>query len=127
MRIAVDGMGGDNAPEEIVKGAVNAAREYGVDIALVGPEDRLKKELDKHERSGLTIDIVHTDEYLVEGEQPAFALRKKRKASIALATMLVKEGKADAVISAGPTGGVVASALQILGTIEGISRPVAGA
>ena len=126
MRIAVDGMGGDNAPEEIVKGAVNAAREYGIEIFLVGPEDILKKELHKYDCSGLTVNVIHTDEYLVEGEPPAFALRKKRKASIVLATMLVKEGKADAVISAGPTGGVVASALSILGTIEGISRPVVG-
>ena len=126
MIIAVDGMGGDNAPEEIVKGAVNAAREYGIEIFLVGPEDILKKELHKYDCSGLTVNVIHTDEYLVEGEPPAFALRKKRKASIVLATMLVKEGKADAVISAGPTGGVVASALSILGTIEGISRPVVG-
>jgi glycerol-3-phosphate acyltransferase PlsX len=126
MRIAVDGMGGDFAPEEIVKGAVIAAGEYGVDIILTGPESLLKKELSKYDCSAVNIDIVHTDEYLVEGEQPAFALRKKRNASIAIATKLVKEGKADAVISAGPTGGVVASALQILGTVEGISRPVVG-
>jgi glycerol-3-phosphate acyltransferase PlsX len=126
MRIAVDGMGGDFAPEEIVKGAVIAAGEYGVDIILTGPESLLKKELSKYDCSAVNIDIVHTDEYLIEGEQPAFALRKKRNASIAIATKLVKEGKADAVISAGPTGGVVASALQILGTVEGISRPVVG-
>jgi glycerol-3-phosphate acyltransferase PlsX len=126
MRIAVDGMGGDFAPVEIVKGAVIAAGEYEVDIVLTGPESQLKRELSKYDCSSVNIDIVHTDEYLIEGEQPAFALRKKRNASITIATKLVKEGKADAVISAGPTGGVVASALQILGTIEGISRPVVG-
>ena len=126
MKIAVDGMGGDFAPFEIVKGSVSAAREYDVDIILVGPEPLLQNELAQHNCSGISIDIVHTDEYLVEGEPPAFALRKKRNASIAVATKLVKEGKADAVIGAGPTGGVVASALQILGTIEGISRPVVG-
>jgi glycerol-3-phosphate acyltransferase PlsX len=69
---------------------------------------------------------VHTDEYLVEGEQPAYALRAKRQASIALATKLVKDGKAQAVFSAGPTGGVIASALMILGMVEGISKPVLG-
>jgi len=126
IRIAVDGMGGDNAPGEIVKGTVMGARQYGADIVLVGPEDVMRKELAKHDRSGLNIDIVHTDEYLIEGEHPAYALRKKRKASIAVATKLVKSGDADAVISAGPTGGVVASALQFLGTVEGISRPVVG-
>ena len=62
----------------------------------------------------------------MEGEHPAYALRQKRNASILLATKLVKQGKADAVLGAGPTGGVVASALQVLGTLEGIARPVAG-
>ena len=126
MKIAVDGMGGDYAPEEVVKGTVNAAREYGVDIVLVGQEKRLEEELSKHDLSGLNIEIVHTDEYLIEGEPPAYALRKKPNSSVVVATKLVKEGKADAVVSAGPTGGVVASALYILGTIGEISRPVAG-
>ena len=126
MRIAVDGMGGDYAPEEIVKGAVIAAREYGVQIPLVGPADLMKQELAKHDLSGAEIEVVHTSEYLMEGEPHAYALRQKRDASIAVATKLVREGKADAVVSAGPTGGVVAAALYILGTIEEMSRPVAG-
>ncbi len=126
MKIAVDAMGGDYAPEEVVKGAVIAAREYGVDITLVGPTKRIEEELAKYDYSAVNIEIVNTSEYLVEGEHPAYALRKKRNASIMLATKLVKEGKADAVLGAGPTGGVVASALYLLGTIEGISRPVVG-
>ncbi len=126
MRIAVDGMGGDYAPQEIVKGAVEAAREHGVSIILAGPEEIMKAELARHDTSGLDIEVVHTDEYLVEGEQPAYAMRKKRNTSIAVATRLVKEGKADAVVGAGPTGGVVIAALQYLGTVEGISRPVTG-
>jgi len=126
MKIAVDAMGGDYAPEEIVKGAVIAAKEYGVEIALVGPVEKIEEELAKHDKAGTNIEIVATSEYLVEGEHPAYALREKRKASILVATRLVKEGKADAVVGAGPTGGVVASALQILGTVEGIARPVAG-
>ena len=126
MRIAVDGMGGDYAPEEIVKGTVIAAREYGVQIALVGPSDLMNQELAKHDLSGAEIEVVHAGEYLVEGEPPAYALRQKRDASVAVATKLVRDGKADAVVSAGPTGGVVAAALYILGTIEEMSRPVAG-
>ena len=126
MRIAVDGMGGDYAPEEVVKGAVIGARDYKVQVILVGPEERMKQELAKQDLSGAEIEVVHAGEYLEEGEPPAYALRQKRDASIAVATKLVREGKADAVISAGPTGGVVAAALYILGTIEGMSRPVAG-
>ncbi len=126
MRIAVDGMGGDYAPEEVVKGSVIAAKEYGVQITLVGPSERMNQELAKHDLSGIEIEIVHAGEYLVEGEPPAYALRQKRDASVAVATKLVREGKADAVVSAGPTGGVVAAAMYILGTIEGMSRPVAG-
>ncbi len=126
MKIAVDAMGGDYAPEEIVKGAVMAAKEYGTKITLVGPQERIEEELAKYDYSGVNIEIIDTDEYLVEGEHPAYALRQKRKASILVATKLVKEGKADAVVGAGPTGGVVGSALQVLGTVEGIARPVAG-
>jgi len=126
MKIAIDGMGGDYAPEEIVKGSVIGAKEHGIDIILVGPVERMERELTKHDCSGVNIEIVHTSEYLIEGEHPAYALRQKRNASILVATKLVKEGKADAVIGAGPTGGVVASALGVLGTLEGIARPVAG-
>jgi len=126
MKIAVDAMGGDYAPAEIVKGAVIAAKEYGVEIALVGPVEKIEEELAKHDRAGTNIEIVAASEYLVEGEHPAYALRNKRDASILVATRLVKEGKADAVVGAGPTGGVVASALQILGTVEEIARPVVG-
>ncbi len=126
MKISVDAMGGDFAPEEIVKGSVTGAREYGVEIALVGPVESIEKELAKHDTSDVNIEIVEAKEYLVEGEHPAYALRQKRNASILVATKLVRAGKADAVLGAGPTGGVVASALQVLGTVEGMSRPVAG-
>ncbi len=98
-------MGGDFAPGEIVKGAVMGAKEYGVGIVLVGPEEMMRAELAKHDCSALDIEVVHTDEYLIEGEPPAYALREKRNASIIVATKLVKQGKADAVLGAGPTGG----------------------
>jgi glycerol-3-phosphate acyltransferase PlsX len=126
MKIAVDAMGGDFAPGEIVKGSVAGAREHGVGIILVGPEKTIRAELDRHDTAGLDIDILHTDEYLVEGEHPAYAMRKKRNASIMVAVKLVRDGKAAAAVGAGPTGGVFAAALQALGTLEGMSRPVIG-
>jgi len=126
MKISVDAMGGDFAPGDVVKGAIMAARQANLGIILVGQEDKIKAELAKYDISGLDIQVVHTDEYLVEGEQPAYALRTKRKASIALATKMVKDGQAQAVFSAGPTGGVIASSLMILGMVEGVSKPVLG-
>jgi phosphate acyltransferase len=126
MKISVDAMGGDYAPADVVKGAVMAARQGNLGVIFVGQEDKIKAELAKCDVSGLDIQVVHTDEYLVEGEQPAYALRTKRKASIALATKMVKDGQAQAVFSAGPTGGVIASALMILGMVEGVSKPVLG-
>ena len=126
MKISVDAMGGDFAPEEIIKGSVLGAREHDVGIIFVGPEDIIRAELAKNDISGLNIEIEHTDEYLVEGEHPAFAMRKKRKASIMVATKLVRDGRAEAVVGVGPTGGVFAAALQVLGTLEGLNRPVIG-
>lgn len=126
MKIAIDAMGGDYAPGEIIKGSVSGAREHNVGIVLVGPQDRIQAELTKYDTAGLDIEIVHTDEYLVEGEHPAYAMRRKRNASIMVATKLVKESRAAAIVGAGPTGGMFASALQVLGTLEGISRPVIG-
>jgi glycerol-3-phosphate acyltransferase PlsX len=126
MKISVDAMGGDYAPSEIVKGSVMGAYENGVDLILVGPQRTLQEELSKYDTQGISIDVVHTDEWLVEGEPPAYALRQKRNASILLAIKQVKKGKADAIVSAGPTGGVVAATLGVLGTVEGISRPVFG-
>jgi len=126
VRIAVDAMGGDFAPAEIIKGSVDAARKEGVEILLVGPQDVVESELRKHDTDGLSIQIVPASEYLVEGEHPAMAIRQKRDTSIVVATKLVRDGKADAVVGAGPTGGVVASALVILGCVANLSRPVVG-
>ena len=126
MKISVDAMGGDFAPEELIKGSVQGAREHNVGIIFVGPENVIKAELAKNDISGLDIEIEHTDEYLLEGEHPAFAMRKKRKASIMVATKLVRDGRAEAVVGVGPTGGVFAAALQVLGTLEGLNRPVIG-
>jgi len=125
-RVAVDAMGGDFAPAEVVKGSVDAARKGGVEILLVGPQEVVESELSKHDVNGLPIQIVQASQYLVEGEHPAMAIRQKHDASIVVATKLVRDGKADAVVGAGPTGGVVASALTFLGCVAGLSRPVVG-
>ncbi|MFH1646460.1 MAG: phosphopantetheine-binding protein [Chloroflexota bacterium] len=126
MKISVDAMGGDFAPEEIIKGSVVGAREYDVGIILVGPQEIIKTELAKYDTSGIDIEIEHTDEYLLEGEHAAYAMRRKRNASIMVAAKLVKEGRAAAAIGVGPTGGVFAAAVQALGVLEGLARPVIG-
>jgi phosphate acyltransferase len=126
MKIAVDAMGGDFAPVEIIKGAVLAARAENLGLILVGPKDLIQSELNKYDTQGLDIEILHTDEYLIEGESPAYALHEKRNASIVLTVKQVKEGRAAAAVSMGPTGGVMTAALLQLGTVEGISRPVVG-
>jgi glycerol-3-phosphate acyltransferase PlsX len=119
-------MGGDHAPTETVAGAVEAAREDGTTVLLVGPPDAVQAELSKHDVSGLSIVAVPSEGRIEETEQPALALRRKPKASVAVATALVKEGKADAVVSMGSTGALMASAFLALGALEGLERPVLG-
>jgi glycerol-3-phosphate acyltransferase PlsX len=123
MKIAVDAMGGDYAPDEIVLGAIEAAREYRCDIILVGDETRIRKILDIHGANNLPIIVHHASEVIEMTEHPSIAIRKKKDASIVVATRLVKEGKAEVVISAGSTGAAVAAALLGLGRIPGIERP----
>src|SRR5438067_5727331 len=125
VRIALDAMGGDHAPEEIVKGAVLAANEYPVDVILVGQEERVLKELGGSVPAH--IEIVDARE-VVEMEDNALApIRKKRNSSVRVCANLVKEGRADAMVSAGHTGAAMTSAYMVLGTIEGVSRPALAA
>ena len=124
-RVALDAMGGDHAPAEIVSGGVAAARE-GTTVFLVGVPERVQAELDKQDVSGLPIQVVSSDDAIEETEQPALALRRKPKASVLVATGLVKEGMADAVVSMGSTGALMASAHFLLGTLENLDRPVLG-
>ena len=126
VRVAVDAMGGDYAPDEIIKGVVLAAEKGDVEVLLVGPLDIVEAELAKYDASGLPIRCVRADEFIEEGENPALAVRRKPNASIAVATRMMKEGEADGLISAGPTGAIVTSAICHLGMIEGIKRPVIG-
>lgn len=122
MKIAVDVMGGDFAPQEIIKGALQAAAEYGTAVILVGDEEQIHTELERNYSGGL-VTVVHTTEVIGMGEHPAVAVRRKRDSSIVRATKLVKEGDASAVVSAGSTGAAMASALLIMGRIKGIDRP----
>lgn len=119
-------MGGDNAPSAVVEGALAAAREYGVEVMLVGPRDDVNRELAKHDSTGLSLPIVHAEEVVGMQEHAATALRQKRRSSIAVGIKLVHDGEADAFISAGNSGAAMASALFGLGRIEGIDRPAIG-
>ncbi len=124
MKIAVDAMGGDFAPEQIVFGAVRAAKKYQCEIVLVGDEAAIREVL-KHEKGWeqLGISIHHASEVIGMGEHPADAVRTKKDSSIVVATQLVKEGECDAVLSAGSTGAAVTAAQLILKRIRGIGRP----
>ena len=123
MKIAVDAMGGDFAPEQIVFGAIRAAKKYDCEIVLVGDEQRIQEVLQR-DKSGadLKISIHHASEVIGMDEHPVTAVRRKKDSSVVVATRLVKNGECDAVISAGSTGAAVASALLILGRIKGIDR-----
>ena len=124
VKIAVDAMGGDYAPEQIVFGAVRAAKEYGCEIVLVGDEKKIMRVLAKEEGwQNLGISVLHASEVIEMGEHPVTAVRKKKDSSVVVATRLVKEGACDAVLSAGSTGGAVAAAQFILGRIAGADRP----
>ncbi|MBS3977805.1 MAG: phosphate acyltransferase PlsX [Syntrophomonadaceae bacterium] len=122
MKIAVDAMGGDNAPAEIVKGAVEAARSGIADVLLVGNELQVQAELARHPKLH-NLSIVHASEVIEMDEPPATALRKKKNSSIMVATRLVKDGEAGGLVSAGSTGAQVSAALLGLGRIPGIQRP----
>jgi len=124
MRVAIDAMGGDYAPEQIVLGAIEAAKEYQCQITLVGDKEQIEKILKEHGNwQDLDICVHHASEVIEMHEHPSAAIRKKKDASVVVATRLVKEGACDAVISAGSTGAAVAAALFGLGRIKGIERP----
>ena len=126
VRVAVDAMGGDHAPGEVVAGAVEAARQGGVQIGIVGDPDVVQPELARHDVAGLPIATVPSEGVIVEVEQPAVALRQKPRASILVSTGMVKKGLADACVTMGSTGAAMAAAAVVLGVIEGIDRPALG-
>ena len=128
MRIAVDAMGGDFAPREIVRGAITYAATHADEVVLVGDVPRIEAEIAEFGRGHpASVTFVHAPEVIGMGEHPASALRAKRRASIRVATDLVRDGLADGVVSAGSTGATMAAAVFRLGRIQGIDRPALAA
>ena len=124
MKIAVDAMGGDYAPEQVVLGAIDAVESYDYDVVLVGDETKIRQVLKKYgAKESERLAVVHAGEVIEMGEHPAQAIRKKKDASIVVATRLVKEGVCAAVVAPGSTGAAVTAALLGLGRIRGIERP----
>ena len=123
MRIAVDAFGGDNAPDEIIKGSIEAANNKKYDIILVGNEEILSAKLKEFGYSGDNIFIKHASEVIDVCEEPVKAVRTKKDSSMVVAINLCKTGEADAVVSAGSTGAYLAGAFRILGRIKGVKRP----
>jgi phosphate acyltransferase len=120
MKLAIDAMGGDNAPKEIVLGAMKAALAFpDLHITLVGDENKIKEHLSNPER----ITILHTTEVILGTDEPVRAVRRKKNASMVLAAKQVTDGEADACISAGNTGALMAAGLFVIGRIAGIDRP----
>jgi len=124
MKVAVDAMGSDYAPKEIILGAIQAVQEYKCEVILVGDEVQIRQVLETVENwEELSLSIYHASETIEMHEHPGAAVRKKKDASVVVATRLVKEGVCDAVVSAGSTGAAVAAALFGLGRIKGVERP----
>ena len=120
--IAVDAMGGDHAPGPEVEGSVLAAQEYDVRVILVGQPDVIRAELARHSRPSVAIDIVPASEVITMEDHPAQAFRRKKNSSVHVGQRLVKDGQADAFVSAGNTGAVMTAAKFILGTLPSVDR-----
>lgn len=121
--IAVDAMGGDNAPTEIIKGSIEALKEYPVKLMLVGQSDKIEAELSKYEYDKSKIEIVHASQVIGNDEVPTSAIRAKKDSSIVVGLNLVKQEKAQAFISAGCTGALLTGATFIVGRLKGVERP----
>src|SRR5260370_26516547 len=120
--IAVDAMGGDNAPRPEVEGSVLAAREFGARILLVGQPHVIRPELAKHAAPNLPIEIVPASEVITMNDHPAQAFRRKKASSVHVAARLVPEAKADGLVSAGKTGAVMTVSQFLVGTVESCDR-----
>ncbi|MFA5361911.1 MAG: phosphate acyltransferase PlsX [Candidatus Omnitrophota bacterium] len=123
MKIIVDAMGGDRAPEVVITGTIAAVREYGADVVLVGDQDKIKIFLHRAKYSGDKIGIHHAGDIIQMCESPAVSVRRKRNSSIVVGLNLVRDGKGDAFFSAGNTGAVVCAGTLSLGLLPGIERP----
>lgn len=127
MRIAVDAMGGDHAPQVNVDGAVAAAREFGIPSLLVGDRPRLESLLADSGYSGDQIEVVHAPEVVTMEDPATAAIRRKRNSSIRIAADCVRDGRAEGLVSAGHTGAAMVCAKMVIGTIEGVDRPALAA
>jgi glycerol-3-phosphate acyltransferase PlsX len=126
--IALDAMGSDRAPKPEVEGAIQAARRFGIDVKLVGPEPMLQAELSRHPFSrALPIAIVHASQTITMGDKAVQAVRAKRDSSMRVGLRLVREGQAAAFITAGNTGAAMATAKMVLGGLPGVDRPALAA
>jgi glycerol-3-phosphate acyltransferase PlsX len=125
--IALDAMGGDHAPRAEVEGAILAARELGVRILLVGIEKVVRQELDRHRHGGLPIEVVNATEVITMTDSPSQAFRRKKESSLHVAARLVRDGKADALVTAGNTGAAMTVARFVLGTLPSVDRPALAA
>ena len=126
VRVAIDSMGGDYAPEETVKGAVQALQSANAELLLVGDPVAVEAELAKYDVAGLPITVVPSEGRIGDDEHPVQAMRQKPRASVVVATHLVKQGQADVMVSIGSTGASMASAVLTLGLMEGLERPCLG-
>ncbi|MCF6466410.1 phosphate acyltransferase PlsX [Clostridium sp. Cult2] len=122
MKIIVDGMGGDNSPDEIVKGCVEAVNELNVNIIIVGKKEIIEGELSKYQFPQETIDIINATEVISNDEEPVLAIRRKKDSSIVVGLKALKEGKGDGFVSAGSTGALLSGGLFIVKRIDGIER-----
>jgi glycerol-3-phosphate acyltransferase PlsX len=122
MKIVLDAMGGDHAPGVVIDGAVQAVKELGVEVILVGRKDQIEHELARHDTSGLPLTVVHAEE-VIEMDEHVDAVKRKKDSSIRAGMRMVREGQADAFASAGNSGAVMASAIFDLRRIRGIKRP----
>src|SRR6266436_1489289 len=126
--IALDAMGSDRAPKPEVEGAIQAARQYGARVLLVGPENILKAELTRHRAaSRLPIEIIHASEVITMHDKAAQAVRTKRDSSMRVGLRLVRDGRADGFVTAGNTGAAMATARMVLGALPGVDRPALAA
>lgn len=123
MRILLDGMGGDNAPSEIVKGAVGAAEVIHHDIAIIGRKADIRTELEKYEYDKNQIEIVNANDVITNDDSPVKAVRKKTDSSLVVAMNMLRNGAGDLLVSAGNTGAIVVAGRMILGKIKEIDRP----
>lgn len=123
MRIIIDAMGGDHAPQEIVKGSVQAANTLNVDILLVGQEGIIQNELKQYKYSADKIHIHHADEVITNDDVPTKAIKSKKNSSMVVGLKMLREKKGDAFVSAGNTGALLTGALLCVGRIKGIDRP----